>query len=1107
MQEPMSVICGGTLGGRFGRLWADEANSDEDEGSDEDSPARKARSIGSPSLSYLHVPEDGDRSLGSRGSAAHLRREEKRRLQREAATFLRSGTFSSSTSDQTSPAVSSRPARRTNLRLPVLSPSSFILQNYDAAEWVLIQRKKRKSSFESKKNHRQCRFGSPPVRFRSPFPFPFENSEVHDGDRTVGHMGCGSDIIFLEKSRGQMGLDHRIMVNPPGRLTRFISRSRPSFLGLHRFGVAPIVPPFESAAAMAHRGGGQNRGRGPPGGRGGGRWEGGNGGRGNNFFQGGPSGTAGDGDNSHDGADHQADVFSDGVFRAGQGRPNFNGNGNRYAYGNTRGDGRRQFGGGGNFNNRRYGGYGDNNRYFGDGRNNVAQGTANALTPMQQQLVKEAAVVLARQLAEQQGPSAVGSGASAAPLPQVEAARQGAANVRPPPAGLRQTVLPSRPAIVATVQQPAAGTSVEVGAVGAEDVSLAAAGVTAASAMTADNQQSKKKGPNCFRCKQPGHCLNDCITPLCDYCQSAEHLSKDCALLRAPRPRLAHFGLGHEDLSFWELPLSASVRPRIENTRMGRVTISGGVLTVPEIIAQLQWIVPDESYQWDVQLVEDNTFRVTFPSKVDLVRVQHFGRYNLPNSQISMSFDFWKREVEPAWTAEDIWVRVHDLPPRALDDFLALWAIGDIFGKTKEIDMAFTRSNNVLRILIVCLDPSLIPASLDLRIHNAFYRLRFEVEGVHPLPMADAVMDDVPKDDDGFDGNGSGGADGNDPDREVKRMKNGDQNDTNGNDEQKTPAPSQGNTLSMSPIKLGSLDGSLLLQDELNHTWVDMTAQENIVTRYDNVLLLNNNSFSSPKKLDFSFCSSSPGTGEFVPSSSAEVSSDDDINLTHVSPTADVLEGVRPAADAPLPTVHDEETTPSLPAVTLGCSPSIQLQVRPVVHGTNSSPAQLQPSMHGAAELATSITWSSPPITVAPPAVATLAAQPWSYPPAPYVAAPLMPNTCFPQSQCAPLVGAPWGFNAQTSHVMKSTDASGVRSSERIRAQPNSDATQMERAMLMAQRRDDNAYHGYSASCALDSLMGVPSPGGAAGAHGFGCNRAVDGCSGSLFPGYRMATH
>jgi hypothetical protein len=253
---------------------------------------------------------------------------------------------------------------------------------------------------------------------------------------------------------------------------------------------------------------------------------------------------------------------------------------------------------------------------------------------MQQQLVKEAVVVLARQIAEQQG-SVGGSVASAAPLPQVEAARQGAANVRPPLAVLHQTVLPSRPANGATVQQPGTAgptASAEVKATRAEDVLFAVAGVTAASAMTADNQQAKKKGPNCFRCKQLGHYLNDCITPLCDYCQSAEHVSKDCALLRAPRPRLNHFCLGHEDLCFWELPLSTSVRPHIENTKMGRVTITGGVLTIPEIIDQLQWIVPDKSYQCDVQLVEDNNFRATFPSKVDLVRVHHFGRYNLPNS-------------------------------------------------------------------------------------------------------------------------------------------------------------------------------------------------------------------------------------------------------------------------------------------------------------------------------------------------------------------------------------------------------------------------------------------------------------------------------------------
>ena len=78
--------------------------------------------------------------------------------------------------------------------------------------------------------------------------------------------------------------------------------------------------------------------------------------------------------------------------------------------------------------------------------------------------------------------------------------------------------------------------------------------------------------------------------------------------------------------------------------------------------------------------------------------------------------------MEPAWTAEDIWVRVYDLPPFALDDFLTLWALGDIFGKTKDIHMTFTRANNVLHILITCLVPSMILDTWDLKIREGFYR-------------------------------------------------------------------------------------------------------------------------------------------------------------------------------------------------------------------------------------------------------------------------------------------------------------------------------------------------------------------------------------------------
>jgi hypothetical protein len=54
--------------------------------------------------------------------------------------------------------------------------------------------------------------------------------------------------------------------------------------------------------------------------------------------------------------------------------------------------------------------------------------------------------------------------------------------------------------------------------------------------------------------------------------------------------------------------------------------------------------------------------------------------------------------------------------------------VGTLFGKTLDVDMAYTRKNKVLRIKIGCLDHRLIPADSDMFIRRGFYKLRFEVE-------------------------------------------------------------------------------------------------------------------------------------------------------------------------------------------------------------------------------------------------------------------------------------------------------------------------------------------------------------------------------------------
>jgi hypothetical protein len=87
----------------------------------------------------------------------------------------------------------------------------------------------------------------------------------------------------------------------------------------------------------------------------------------------------------------------------------------------------------------------------------------------------------------------------------------------------------------------------------AVDTLLVVAGVTEKDGNTSPDgamevsgatSMAKKECPTCYRCKKPGHCLNDCEVVLCDSCQRSGHATVECLLLKAPRPRLAQYGFG-----------------------------------------------------------------------------------------------------------------------------------------------------------------------------------------------------------------------------------------------------------------------------------------------------------------------------------------------------------------------------------------------------------------------------------------------------------------------------------------------------------------------------------------------------------------------------------
>nr|XP_051199363.1 uncharacterized protein LOC127312853 [Lolium perenne] len=560
----------------------------------------------------------------------------------------------------------------------------------------------------------------------------------------------------------------------------------------------------------------------------------------------------------------------------------------------------------------------------------------------------------------------------------------------------------------------------------------------------------KKKASTCFRCDQPGHCLNDCNAVICDCCQDPQHATRDCPLLLAPKPTMVMYGLAHEELMFWDTPLSQSVRPRLENTRMGRVTISGGQMTVEEIITQLRWIVPEENYHWEVVQMEENVYRVNFPSKIDLVRVQHFGRFNVPSSEIFMTFDFWTRNVQPAWRAEDVWVRVYDLPSPALDDFLALWAIGTLFGKTRDIDMTFTRANDVLRICITCLDPTLIPAQMDVRVQDDFFRLRFEVEGLQPYVPQDTTMADAPNGDGDMEHDGH--TDDSVPDVTKDTAPDEQANNTNNSNGQKdTFMPPGQRNLNLTPIQFGSYGSGIINKSTQSGRMIEQVDVLDGAKELQYVLSEVADDRMSDKALDCADPADNHGAVKAQP----------------------IMHGVAMAH----PIMHG--------ATSIG---GANAPIQHKIHGT--------PTTNGARAMPySSISTSTGGTHDAVPGAAVRSAG---------VAHVITPSILTSTNDMSKVMGVSPTNKPSMEEVISFGGISrgsdmGLRSSDRIRRQPNADATQMERAMDLAQRRDDTSGQGYSQSYTLDSTMGVPAPGRPAGGYGYWMQPFANGYSGLLF--------
>ncbi|KAM0922597.1 hypothetical protein ACQ4PT_006077 [Festuca glaucescens] len=166
----------------------------------------------------------------------------------------------------------------------------------------------------------------------------------------------------------------------------------------------------------------------------------------------------------------------------------------------------------------------------------------------------------------------------------------------------------------------------------------------------------------------------------------------------APKPSVTMYGYAIEQLMFFEIPAGGAYKPKVDNVKLVKVTVEGDPMSIPEIAECLRRIVPVENFQWEIYNFQNNVFRVKFPNKFEAQRMKAFRTYPVPDRASDLIFEDWSALEDPLYMLPEVWLRVRGIPADVRTDFLSLWAVGTLFGKTKEVDMVHTRKRTCFEV-------------------------------------------------------------------------------------------------------------------------------------------------------------------------------------------------------------------------------------------------------------------------------------------------------------------------------------------------------------------------------------------------------------------------
>ncbi|KAE8777377.1 hypothetical protein D1007_49852 [Hordeum vulgare] len=175
---------------------------------------------------------------------------------------------------------------------------------------------------------------------------------------------------------------------------------------------------------------------------------------------------------------------------------------------------------------------------------------------------------------------------------------------------------------------------------------------------------------------------------------------------------------------------SALTPPRLENSRTGMVKVTNGDLTTEQVSQEMRRPV-SETYSWEPIRVDENTFQVQFPRREDLHRLLTFGVSKVSGSKCLLEFEECKKPAPQGTRLQKVWIRFSGTPEILLNDFLIIWSLGSVIGKTKKVDLPFTCKRGIARLLVMVLDVEQISDFAPWSYDGVHYDLDVEVEEVN----------------------------------------------------------------------------------------------------------------------------------------------------------------------------------------------------------------------------------------------------------------------------------------------------------------------------------------------------------------------------------------